>query len=168
VFTAPFFHPIGRHPQGSTGGVSAQAGALRRRRAAFTLVELMVAIGVLAITAVAVTQALLQLNRQAAISRVMNAAKAEALSRIQQVSQCSYNPDATPAVIPTLLNVGTTTTTVDLGSNLTGLGSIPATETWAVANVAGNAETLSVRCTLNYTYLGKKLSYELFTYKASD
>lgn len=128
----------------------------------------MVAIGVLAMTAVAVTQALLQLNRQAAISRVMNAAKAEALSRIQQVSQCSYNPDATPAVIPALLNVGTTTTTVDLGSNLTGLGSIPATETWTVANVAGNPETLSVRCTLNYTYLGKNLSYELFTYKASD
>jgi len=125
----------------------------------------MVAMAVLAICAVAVTQALLQINRQAAISRVTNAAKAEALSRIQQVSQCSYNPDAVPPVVPTLLTVGTTTQAVDLGSNLTGLGSVPGTATWTVASVAG---ILSVKCTIKYQYLNKNLSYELFTYKSPD
>lgn len=128
----------------------------------------MVAVTVLALVAISVTQALLQINRKAAIARVMNAAKAEALSRIQQVSQCSYNPDANPPVVPSLLTVGTTTQSIDLGSSVTGLGSIPGTATWTVASVAGTANTRSVRCTITYRYLGKDLSYELFTYKAAD
>jgi prepilin-type N-terminal cleavage/methylation domain-containing protein len=135
----------------------------------YTLVEIMVAMTVLALTAVSVTQALLQINRRAAIARVINAAKAEALSRIQQVSQCSYNPTATPTpVIPTILATGTTTTTVDLGSTATGLGSIPATETWTVSSVATGANILFVKCTLKYTYLNRNLSYELSTYKSPD
>ena len=128
---------------------------------------MLVALTVLILCAVVVTQALLRLNRQAAISRLENAAKAEALSRIQQVSQCSYNPDANPAVVPTILATGTTTTAVDLGSSATGVGSIPGTATWTVASVSGT-ETLSVRCTITYKYLGKNLSYELFTYKSPD
>jgi hypothetical protein len=128
----------------------------------------MVAVVVLVLTAVTVTQALLQLNRQAAISRVTNAAKAEALSRIQQVSQCAYNPDATPPVIPSILNTGTTTQAVDLGSNLTGLGSIPGTATWTVATLPGGSNIRSVQCTITYRYFGKNLSYELFTYKSPD
>lgn len=127
----------------------------------------MVAAAVLILTALAVTQALLQLNRQAATARVMNAAKAEALSRIQQVSQCAYNPDALPPVIPTILTVGSTTQAVDLGSNLTDLGSIPGTATWTVASLSGS-NILSVRCTIAYKYLNKNLSYELFTYKSPD
>lgn len=140
---------------------------MRKNRAGFTLVEVMVALMVLVISAVAITQALLQLNRRAAISRIMNAAKAEALSRIQQVSQCSYDPAAKPAVIPTLLATGTTTQVVDLGSSLTGLGSIPGTATWTVTNLS-TTNVLSVRCTIAYKYLGKNLSYELFTYKSPD
>lgn len=140
----------------------------RGRRAGFTLVEVMVASAVLALTAISATQALLQINRQAAISRVSNAAKAEALSRIQQVSQCAYDPDALPPVIPSILTVGTTTQAVDLGSTLTNLGSIPGTATWTVASVAGGAGILSVRCTITYRYLNRNLSYELFTYKAPD
>lgn len=128
----------------------------------------MVAMAVLVMVAVAVTQALLQINRRAAIARVMNAAKAEALSRIQQVSQASYAPDASPAVVPTLLKTGTTTAAVDLGSSVTGLGSIPGTATWTVASLTSNPKILSVRCTITYKYLSKNLSYELFTYKSPD
>lgn len=128
----------------------------------------MVAAAILALTTVTATQALLQLNRQAATVRVMNAAKAEALSRIQQVSQCAYDPSATPAVIPALLAVGTTTQAVDLGSTSTDLGSIPGTATWTVTNVSGDSNILSVRCTIKYKYLNKDLSYELFTYKSPD
>jgi type II secretory pathway pseudopilin PulG len=140
----------------------------RKAMAAFTLAEVLAALAVLALTAVVITQAMLQLNRRAAISRVMNAAKAEALSRIEEVSQLSYSPDATPAVIPTLLNVGTTTTAVDLGSSATGLGSIPGTATWTVAKVANTDNTLSVNCTISYKYFNKNHSYALFTYKAPD
>ena len=142
--------------------------ASKSRRAGFTLAEVMVAVAVLAICAVTVTMSLLQLNRRAAISRVTNAAKAEALSRIQQVSQCAYDPSTTPPVIPTLLATGTTTSAVDLGSTLAGLGSIPGTATWTVTNPSSATNILSVRCTINYKYLGKNLSYELFTYKSPD
>jgi len=137
-------------------------------RAGFTLVEVLVSVTVLVLTAVMVTQALLQLNRRAAIARVTNAAKAEALSRIQQVAQCSYDPDALPPVIPTILVPGTTTAAVDLGSSLTGLGSIPGTATWTVASLSGGTNIRSIRCTIAYKYFGKNLSYELFTYKSPD
>lgn len=140
----------------------------RRRRAAFTLVEVIVAVGVLVISAVTVTQALLKLNRHAAIVRVMNAAKAEALSRIQQVSQCAYAPEALPPVIPSILVTGTTTQAVNLGASTTGLGNIPGTATWTVASIGGGSKILSVRCTITYKYFGKNLSYELFTYKSPD
>jgi len=128
----------------------------------------MVAVAVLVMCAVMVTQALLQLNRQAALSRVMNAAKAEALSRIQEVSQAAYAPEAAPPVIPTILATGTTTQAVDLGSNLTGLGSIPGTAKWTVTTLAGGSNIRTVQCTITYKYLGKNLSYELFTYKSPD
>ncbi len=154
--------------QGTTRPGLSRPKVHRRNEAGFTLVEVMIAAAVLAITAVTSTQALLQLNRQAAVVRVMNAAKAAALSRIQQVSQCAYNPTASPAVVPALLTVGTTTSSTDLGSTSTDLGSIPATVTWVVANVAGQPSLLSVRCRVNYTYLGRNLTYELFTYKAAD
>lgn len=128
----------------------------------------MVAVAVLVLSAVTVTQALLTLNRQAALSRVTNAAKAEALSRIQQVSQAAYAPTALPPVIPTILAEGTTTQAIDLGSNLTGLGSIPGTAKWSVSTLAGGSNIRSVQCTITYKYLGKNLSYELFTYKSPD
>jgi type II secretory pathway pseudopilin PulG len=134
----------------------------------FAIVEVVVAMAVLALTVVASTQALLHSNRQAAISRMTNAAKAEALSRIQQVSQCAFNPDALPPVVPTILSVGTTTETVDLGSETTDLGEIPGTVTWTVSQVGGSPRLLNVRCKVAYQYLGHNLSYELFTYKSSD
>jgi type II secretory pathway pseudopilin PulG len=139
-------------------------------RAGYTLVEAMVAATVLCLCSVAVTATLLQLNRRAAISRVMNAAKAEALSRIHQVQQLSYDPDARPAVIPDLLVPKTppTTTQVDLGTTLTDLGSIPATEVWTVAILPGNAGIRSVTCAISYKYMNRNEKYEVFTYKAPN
>lgn len=159
--------PINAH---QSAGQSGSCGLHSRwGKAAFTLVEVMVAAAVLALTTLTATQVLLRLNRQAATIRVMNAAKAEALSRIQQVSQIAYAPNANTPVVPTLLTVGTTTTNIDLGSTSTDLGSIPGTATWTVANVgASGSGIVSVRCTINYTYLGRSLSYELFTYKSPD
>lgn len=160
-------HSLSAHTTTHTSAPPAQT-SMKKSKAGFTLVEVVVAVAVLTLTAVGVTQALLQLNRQAALSRVTNAAKAEAISQIQQISQCAYNPDAVPPVIPTILNVGTRTQQADLGSKQTDLGSIPATITTTVAAVPGGAGIRSVRCTVAYTYLGRNLSYELFTYKSPD
>ncbi len=129
----------------------------------------MVAAMVLCLCSVAVTGALLQLNRRAAISRVMNAAKAEALSRIHQVQQLSYDPDADPPEIPSLLTTNTTTT-VELGStdSTVNLGHIPATEIWTVGTVPGNAGIRSVDCKISYRYMNRDETYEVFTYKAPN
>ena len=142
----------------------------RFRFGGYTLVETVVATTVLALCAVGVTQSLLQLNRRAAVSRILNAAKAEALSRIQQVQQLSYDPDANPAVVPTLLQLQSKVTTVDLGSTLTDLGSIPATETWTVTQTTNNPDILTVRCKVEFKYMNmpRSQSYEVFTYKAPN
>lgn len=140
----------------------------RKGKAAYSLMEVMFALAVLAITSIAITQALLQLNRRAAVTRLLNAAKAEAISRIQEVAQCSYQPTASPAVIPTILTVGTTTTAVDLGSTQTTLGSVPGTATWTVTSLSSTTNILSIRCTVSCTYLNRNISYALFTYKAPD
>jgi prepilin-type N-terminal cleavage/methylation domain-containing protein len=169
VFPAPPISVFGTEsPAAPAQGALSKVLAKNKGRAGFTLVEVMVAVAVLVICAVMVTQALLQLNRQAALSRVTNAAKAEALSRIQEVSQSAYAPDAVPPVIPSILTEGTTTQAVDLGSNSTGLGSIPGTAKWTVTTLAGGSNIRSVQCTITYKYLGKNLSYELFTYKSPD
>jgi hypothetical protein len=138
----------------------------KRRRSAFAIAEVVVASTILILTVVTGTHALLKINRQAAMARVINAAKAEALSRIQQVTQCSYSPTATPPVIPSLLAIGTRNENIELGSASTDLGSIPGTATWTVTNVG--SDILSVRCSVAYKYLGRDLSYELFTYKSPD
>jgi hypothetical protein len=130
--------------------------------------EVMFTLALLAITSITITQTLLQLNRRAAVTRLLNAVKAEAISRIQEVSQCSYQPTANPAVVPTILTAGTTTTTVDLGSTQTTLGSVPATETWTVTSLSSTTNILSIKCTVSCTYLNRNLSYALFTYKAPD
>jgi hypothetical protein len=152
------------------GGKGNAAGISTRRsqcRAGFTIAEVLTAIAILVMTTVAVTTAMLQINRQAAIIRLVNAAKAQALSRIQRVAPVSYNPDANPAIIPSILNTGTTTEAVDLGDATTGLGSVSGTSTWIVA-MSGTTQIRSVRCRIDYRYYGRNLSYELFTYKAPD
>jgi hypothetical protein len=139
-----------------------------KSHAAHALIEVIVAVTLLSLTVVGGTRALLNANRQAAISRVSNAAKAKALSRIQQLSQFAFKPDANPPVVPALLSLGTKTESINLGNEATDLGNIPGTLTWTVANAPGVNNIRSVRCKVTYKYLGRDLSYELFTYKAGD
>jgi hypothetical protein len=139
-----------------------------RRTGGHALLEIIVAVAVLTLTTVGGTQALLKANQRAAISRVSNSAKAKALSRIQQLSQLAFKPDANPPVIPSLLSIGTKTETINLGNEATDLGNIPGTVTWTVRQVAGVTSVRSVLCKVSYSYLGRDFSYELFSYKSSD
>jgi hypothetical protein len=136
--------------------------------AGHALIEIIVAVTILAVTVVGGTQALLKANRSAAISRVTNMAKAKVLSRTQQLSQLAFKPEANPPVIPALLSLGTKTETVNLGNEATDLGNIPGTITWTVAQATGAPNVRSIRCKVTYQYLGRDLSYELFTYKSAD
>ena len=139
-----------------------------RSEAAHALIEVIVAVTLLSLTVVGGTRAMLNSNRQAAVSRISNAAKAKALSKIQQLSQFAFKPDANPPVVPALLALGTKTESINLGNEATDLGNVPGTLTWTVANASGVNNIRSVRCKVTYKYLGRDLSYELFTYKAGD
>ena len=134
---------------------------------AFTIIEILVAVGVLAVTTIAMTQSMLVLNRNSAIARVKNLTKALVLSRIQEVAAVTYDYNATPQVIPTILNIGTTTENVNIGDASTGLGNMPGTLTWTVAAV-GSIGIRSVKCRVAYTYMGRAQSYEQLTYRSPD
>jgi prepilin-type N-terminal cleavage/methylation domain-containing protein len=136
-------------------------------RRGLTLVEVMVAASVLALTTIAMTQSMLILNRNSAISRVRNLAKALVLGKIQEAAVVDYDPAGSPAVIPTILNTGTTTTSVSLGDTTTQLGTVPATVTWTVTNT-GVSSVLSIKCRITYTYLKRAQSYEVLTYRTPD
>ena len=133
----------------------------------FTIVEVLVAVGVLAVTTIAMTQAMLILNRNSAIARVKNLGKAMVLGRIQEIGSIAYKPTATPPVVPTLLNVGTTSEAVTLGDSSAEIGSLPGTLQWTVASV-GSTSTRSVKLRLTYTYMGRAQSYEVLTYRSPD
>lgn len=134
---------------------------------AFTIVEILVAVGVLAIASIAMTQAMLVLNKNSAVARTKNLAKALVLSRIQEVAAVTYDTSATPQVISPLLSLGTTTESVNIGDASTGLGNLPGTLTWTVASV-GTIGVRSIRCRVAYTFMGRSQSYEQFTYRSPD
>lgn len=129
--------------------------------------EVIVAASVLAITTVVMTQSMLVLNRNSALSRVRNLAKAMVLGRIQEVGAVAYDPAANPAVVPAILTVGTTTSTVNLGDASAQVGAIPATLTWTVGSV-GTTATRSVKCRVDYTYMNRKQNYEALTFRSPD
>lgn len=133
----------------------------------FTIVEILVAVAMIAITTVAMTQAMLIVNRNAAVTRVRNLAKAMVLSRIQEVGAVAYDPAASPAVIPTILAPGVTNEAVNLGDASTQLGLLPANLQWTVAAV-GATGTRSVTARLTYTYMSRPQSYEVLTFRSPD
>lgn len=139
----------------------------RANIAGLTLIEVMVAAAVLALTTIAMTQAMLVLNRNSAIARVRNLAKAMVLGRIQEVAALAYDPTASPAVIPTPLALSNTTTSVNLGDSTAGVGSLPATLTWNVTNV-GATTIRQIKVRVDYTYLNRKQNYEVVTFRAPD
>lgn len=142
----------------------------RLRQCGQTLAEVLVAVMLIGLSGTAALGLLLKLNQNAANVRVMNLAKAAVMSRIQQVSVPAYNPTGLPPVVPTALNLGTTTTTTDIGSTSSPLGSVPASIVWSVTAQA-NAQNVPIRrvsCRINYQFQNRTQSYEMVTFRAPD
>jgi hypothetical protein len=141
--------------------------SVRANKQGITLAEILVSLGAMALAMMLMTQAMIVLNKSAARSRVRNLARAMVLGRIQEAGVVSYDPTGTPPVVPPILAVGTTSEAVNLGDSSTGIGSLPATLQWIVAS-AGTNKTVSVRCRVDYTYLGRAQAYEASTFRAAD
>ncbi len=140
--------------------------SLKAKSWGLSLAEVVVSLGVLALTTVVMTQAMLVLNRNSAVARVRNLAKAAVLGRVQEVNALPLDP-ASGAPIPTLLQAGSTTTDVDLGDSSADIGRLPAKIHWTVAKL-GSTETRSIRCRAEYTYLGRPQNYEVVTFRAPN
>src|SRR3954469_19462643 len=81
----------------------------RLRRAAFTLAEVMVALGIFGITSTAAVSAMLRMNNNAALSRLQTGASTVAQNQIDLcLSDSPFNPQKSQ--IPPELTVGSTST----------------------------------------------------------
>lgn len=132
------------------------------------MIETVVALSVMAVLGVVVTQSMLMLNRRSSLARVKNLAKATVLSRIQEASAVPWDPDAETPVNPTILNVQSKSENIQMGDSTTHIGTLPATLQWTVANVSGVSNVRLVTCRVNYTYLGKSQNYEVRMHRSAD
>ena len=137
---------------------------------AFTLVEVVVAVAVIGLLAVGSTQAMLSMNRQAMVNRVMTNARIVAQEQINSALTVEFAPAANPPVIPALLQVGTTISTVGIAADSTGTTTISGTMTRTVT-AESNPLGVTMRrfaCVVSYNYLGRNYSVALSTIRSPD
>jgi type II secretory pathway pseudopilin PulG len=146
----------------------------QRRRDGIALLEILVAILILGIGAVAAISGLVMANGQAAINRTRDAGLALCQERIDQVIAASFSP---PNTIPSCFgntwpvpatDTATSTESVQLYADPNGGGTVTGTRTTLVS--LGNATLNLVRVTarVNYTYRGKNYVCETFTLRSPD
>jgi prepilin-type N-terminal cleavage/methylation domain-containing protein len=151
----------------------------RIRQAAFTLAEVMVAIGLFGITAAAAVSAMLKMNNNAALSRLQTGASTVAQNQIDlMLSNSPFNPQKNK--VPPELTIGTTNTGTATAPTVpvytdpkTGVVSVWGWMTSVVANTNATVGTTNLnvyRCTVtvNYKFRGRSYSVTMSTLRASD
>lgn len=150
----------------------------RSHSAAYTLIEVMIAIGMFGIAASASIEALVRMNLRAALCRLQTGASTLAQNQIDLIlSDSPFNPQSNQ--VPPELTIGTTntgTSTVptlavytDPVSGMQVLGWM--TTTVANTNSTENGNTLYVylaTVTVSYYYKGKLYSVSMSTMRCSD
>jgi prepilin-type N-terminal cleavage/methylation domain-containing protein len=150
----------------------------RYRRAAFTLAEVMVALGIFGITAAAAVAAMLRMNNNAALSRLQTGASTVAQNQIDLcLSDSPFNPQKSQ--VPPALTLGTTNNGTSASPTIA-VYTDPKTGMqvmgWMVTEVADTGTTLSgqnlyiyrVTVTVNYHFKGRSYSVKMGTMRASD
>jgi Tfp pilus assembly protein PilV len=147
-----------------------------RLSAGFTLAEVLIASGLLAVLIVGSVVTLTQLNRSATASRLRSIALAVAQQRLDQIM---ITPWQVTGTAPAILTPGTTTETnvplnndnynasTSLISPYTSLDSqVLATRTTVVTAVTST--TLRASVTVTYTYRNRQCSFTLNSLRATD
>jgi prepilin-type N-terminal cleavage/methylation domain-containing protein len=150
----------------------------RFRRAAFTLAEVMVALGIFGITAAAAVAAMLRMNNNAALSRLQTGASTVAQNQIDLcLSDSPFNPQKSQ--VPPALTLGSTNTGT-MAAPTIAVYTDPKTGMkvmgWMVTDVADTSTTLGgqslyiyrVTVTVNYQFKGRSYSVKMSTMRASD
>ncbi len=143
----------------------------QRRKRAFTLVEVAISIGIIALLTALGYAVMTAMNQNAVKARLMTLACASARDKIAQIQFASpYTPNlgTTYSHIPTILVVGTTTDNIPLYADPgTGKTVIPGTRQTVISDTGTN-HILSAVVTVSYTYHGKAFQVQLNTLRASD
>lgn len=150
----------------------------RLRRAAFTLAEVMVALGIFGITSTAAVSAMLRMNNNAALSRLQTGASTVAQNQIDLcLSDSPFNPQKNQ--IPPELTVGTTSAGSSSNPTIavyTDPKSGMKVMGWMVTDVVDTSTTLSganlnvykISVTVNYRFKGRTYTIKMGTVRASD
>src|SRR2546423_11125831 len=148
------------------------------RRAAFTLMEVVMALGVIGTMGAGCYVGFNSLNTYAVSSRLYSEAQAAAQNQIDQIlSKGPFDPVRNK--IPTVLTVGTTTTPnvfvyqdpVSASAVVTGTMTTTITDTGSTMNFTGVNTHLNIyraTVTVSYTYRGKTYNVSMDTMRTGD
>ena len=143
----------------------------RSKTPGFTLVEAIVAIGVMALVTMVGYAALSVLNRDAVLARLNTLATEMARSQIDQIATANpYNPanNQTPALLAVNSGSPTTVTQALYVDPSTGTTVINATMTTQIDSIDPVNGILGGTVTVAYTYHGKTYSVVMYTQRSPD
>jgi len=152
----------------------------QRREGAFTYIEMMMALSILGLVTGSTFTSMSQANKFAVSNRVYTCAQTVAQNQVDAfLTAGPFYPDASPALVPTELTTGTTTTNgvTIYTDSATGSNVVTGTLTRTVADLGvtqttnGVTQNLNARrltITLSYTFGGKGYSVLMSTLRASD
>ena len=163
----------------ASGPSRAQAVSL----AAFTIAELLVAVGVIGIVAGSSIHAMLDANRFAAVQRVRTAAKAACQERLDQALTTAYSaPDLLPALFTVAGSIPAPNGSPDRGTQTIPTEAltlytdqtdatesvVPATRTTRVSLSDSTLGLVRIWVRVDYTFRGKAYSHEMYAVRSPD
>lgn len=147
---------------------------------AFTYLEMVMALAILALIGASTFAAMSQANRFAAANRVYTCAQTLVQNQIDSfLSAGPFDPQSNPPLVPTELATGTTTTnnvqiyadTASGGTVVSGTLIRTVVDLGLSQTTNGSTDNLNTRrltATLTYTFAGKNYSIVMSTLRASD
>jgi len=150
----------------------------RRKLSAFTLVQVMIATGIIVIVGLASVQALMLMNRKAAAMRTLNSARSVVQRNIDTAMGVPFTTTSTPPILA--ITAATGAVYVDDGSTdnqvniaLLRSGSTAwlrgtLTRTVLAETNADGADIRRVTFSLAYTYRGRPYSFSMTTLRTVD
>ena len=150
----------------------------RARKTGFSLVQTVVAMGVIAISGAAGVTALVQLNNKAAAMRTLNNARAIVQRNIDTALSVSFSTTLQPAILATTSASGVVFDDDAGGDNLvtivnpkTSAGTTVKGTLTRIVSAQANSDGADIRritFRINYTIRGRAYSYAMTTLRGSD
>ena len=155
-----------------------RALARRRKSAGFTVIQAVVAMGVIAVSGAASMMALVQLNNKAAAMRTLNNARAVLQRNIDTALSVAFSPTQQPAVLAITSATGSVYEDETDGDNLvtivtpksSGGTTVKGTLTRIVTAQANSdgADIRRITFRIDYAIRGRAYTYSMTTLRGSD